>query len=675
MSYIYSLRYMLDPQTNTKEKDEKLFEFIKKAKIDDVAFFINGEELNQSHLTKVQTQKWLDSIVPLQKKLSALGVTTSLNPWTTIMHSDRGFTVNPTIGFDTFVDFQGHQAKDMACPADPNWQAYITERYAQYASIHPRRLWMEDDFRHYNHTPLKLMCFCNHHMKIYQQKLGKEISRKDFISNMLKPGKPTIERKIYLDQARKEMIDVTHMIEKAVHKVSPETDLAQMTSFPDWHAIEGRDWNGLFNAQAGEDHPRVARPHLPSYNEVSPLKYGHDFEEYTRMTAAYLGASAELYPELENYMYSPLVKSLAFTRFQIISTALVGAKGILLNLFDMMGNGINNNWHYAEMLSEIKPFVNKLLENRLHIDTLRGIKILVDQDSAYTIHTKHGKNPEEWLPHEKNWASLLASFGFATTITPVTKQNINISNQIIAISGQLLRNFSNLQIETLLKNNIVLLDGESVQVLLDRNLSDLLHINTAKWYPKKTAYQSFEQADGICIDGIKNPRITMLQHTGNYLKIDYLPNSNVKIWTHAYNSADKCLGNVLSVIDDHIIIMPMDQDPKHGWESQYTTYKQGIYQKIFNKIKPIDYLIDMPNVKLNISQNGKFMWLSNFTLDGYSQIKIHLSTKLASTKLTVIRYYPDGTITENIQTHFLDNDVYVINKGLQPLETIQIVVQ
>lgn len=674
MPYTYTLRYMLDPNTNTNEKNIKLLQFVKKAKIDDVAFFINGEELNQSHLTQQQTKTWLNAIIPLQKELNKMGVTTSLNPWTTIMHSDRGFTVNPKIGFDTFVDFKGHKAKDMACPADPKWKSYIVARYKQYASIHPNKLWLEDDFRHYNHTPLKLMCFCDRHMKIYQKALGKKISRENFVANMLKPGKPTVERKIYLNQARQEMIEIAHLIEKGVHEISPQTELGLMTSFPNWHAIEARDWKGLFNALSGKNRPFIARPHLPSYNEVSPLQYGRNFEKYTRITAAYLGSNARLYPELENCMYSPLVKSLSFTRFQIISTALIGAHGILLNLFDMMGNGINNQWHYAQMLSEIKPFVSKLFANRLRMNHLRGIKILVDQDSAYTIHAKKGGDPEEWLPHEQNWASLLSCFGFATTIQPVSKEEINFAHQIIAISGQLLRNLDNNQIQELLEKNTVLLDGESVQVLIDRKLSNLLHIKEAKWYPNKTAYQSFEQADGITVDDVKNPRITMLQHTGYYLKLKYEQNSNVKIWTYAYNSADKRLGNVMAVIDGHIIVMPMNQDPEHGWESQYTTYKQKIYQQIFENIKPLDYLIEMPNVKLNISDNGRIWWLSNFSFDSYSTVKIHLSKKLQTSKVRIIRYCKDGFSIEETKAKLI-NGFYIIRNKLSALETIQILVE
>ena len=670
MTFIYTLRYMLDPRANTPAKNEKLIEFVKKGKIDDVAFFINGEELNHSHLTKDETQVWLDAIKPLQKELSKIGVTTSLNPWTTIMHSDRGYQVNPEIGFNTFVDINGNKAKDMACPADPTWRKYLANTYAQYASIHPRRLWLEDDFRHYNHSPLKLMCFCDYHMQLYNEKLGKKETRAEFVKKMLQPGEPTKERQVYLDQARQEMIETEHIIEQAVHKVSPETDLAQMTSYPDWHALEGRDWDNLFKAQAGEGHPKVARPHLPAYNEVAPLQYGRYFEEYTRITAAFLGENAELYPELESYMYSPLVKSNAFTAFQIITSALIGSQGILLNLFDMMGNGINDSWHYAEMLAQIKPFVNQLLANRLPIDHLRGIKVLVDQDSSYYLQTKTGKNVEELLPHEKNWASLLGAFGFATTILPISKKT-SLKNEVVAISGQLLRNLSNSQVTELVKNNFVLLDGECVQVLLDRNLGNLLHIEKAEWHPVRSNYQVFEQADGQIVEGVKSPRITMLQQTGNYLKIVYQPQNSVKVWSFAYNAIDEKLGNVMAVIDQHIVVLPIDQDSRYGWESQFTTYKQGLLQQILDSVKPVDYLVGMPNVKLLVENDGQKAWLANFTLDSYQQIKWHLAAPLTSNEATIIRK-DNNSVRKSKAQISVENGIAIINEALAPLETIQI---
>lgn len=673
-NFEYSLRYTIDPRANTPEKDQTFLKFVNEAKIDNVAFFINPEELNHSHLTEKETQIWLDAIIPLQKELEKINVSTSLNPWTTIMHSDRGQTVNPEIGFRTLVDINGKKATMMGCPADQKWRDYLSDRYAQYATIHPKELWLEDDFRHYNHTPLKLACFCDVHMKIYSEKLGHEISREKFVKEVLQPGDPSPARKVYLDVARQEMIDTVAQIETAVHKVSRETNLALMTSFPDWHAIEGRDWNQLFDKLSGPDHPKVARPHLPAYNEISPLKYSRAFEEYTRITAAYLGDDAILYPELENYMYSGYVKSVKFTQFQIETTTLVGARGILLNLFDMIGNGINEYYHYAKMLADSKDFLSKLLENRLKMSETRGIQVLVDQDSSYSTHTTNGVDPEELLPHEKNWAALLSTFGFSTTITPVD-QTSKFDQRILAISGQLLRNFTNEQIIALISDNVVMLDGESIQVILDRGLGEkLLHIKNSEWHPFRTGFQTFEQADGLTIEGVTNPRITMLQHTGNYLKLDYNSDSNVKIWTFAYNELDEKLGNVMATIDNHIIVMPMDQDPKYGWESQYIGFKQGIYQRMLDEITRIDYLIDMPNVKLLVNDESDTLWLSNFTLDDYDKITWHPSVPLKSDSAVLIRRNGNKIEEKEIPLNKHD-DLVIIDEPIRQMETIQILIK
>lgn len=672
--YEYSLRYVFDVRHNTEEKNKALLKFVKDAKIDDVCFIINGEELNHSHLTAVETEPWLEEIKTLQKRLAQLGVTTSLNPWTTIMHSDRGFKVNPELGFKTFVDIDGDKAKDMACPADPKWRQYITERYAQYASIHPKRLWLEDDFRHYNHSPLKLMCFCPFHMKLYQEKLGHTESRETFVKALLTPGKPLPERRIYLEQARHEMIETEQLIEQAVHQVSPETDLGQMTSFPDWHAIEGRDWAGLLDAQRGNKtkHPRVVRPHLPAYNEVSPIMYGRNFEKYSAITATYAGNQAELYPELENSMWTRQVKSNNFIAFQIITTALLGAKGILLNIFDMMGNGINENWGYSKMLSDIKPFVNKLSAERLDLETLSGVKVLVDQDSAFNTQTITGKMVEELLPQDKQWASLLGAFGIASAILPVNQQDIsNLKNEIIAISGQILRGMDKDLIRTMFNQNKVLLDGDSVQVLIDLGLGkELLHIVGFHWHQCKTGYQSFEQADGHQVDNVLDPRITMLQHTGSYLSLAYEEDADVQVWSSAYNSIDEKLGNMMTIIDNNVIVLPISTDLKYGWEAQYSSYKEGLLKQMLNEVGQVDYLVGMPNVKLRIDHERRIMWLANFTLDQYDEIKWHYTVKPAY-EVEVLEYIRGDSQTEKVEVD-ISGKVAIIKKPLAPLELLKI---
>lgn len=49
--YRYSLRFALDPETDTEQRIEALPDFCEKAKIDDVMFFIGAEDLNCGHIT------------------------------------------------------------------------------------------------------------------------------------------------------------------------------------------------------------------------------------------------------------------------------------------------------------------------------------------------------------------------------------------------------------------------------------------------------------------------------------------------------------------------------------------------------------------------------------------------------------------------------------------------
>jgi len=665
----YSLRYSIDYRTNTTAKDDKLLTFCQKGLIDNVTFFMNSEEINAGHLTAKKTQVWLDAIAKISKRLTELNITTSLNPFSTIMHSDRGQIINPEIGFQPLVDIDGKVAQSMGCPDDDTWRNYLVDCYGQYATLHPKELWLEDDFRHFNHSPLKLACFCDHHMEVYRENLGQDISRADFVKEILQPSKPTKARKVYLDVARQEMIKTVHQIETRVHQVSPETNLALMTSFPDWHALEGRDWQKLFTNLSGVSHPFVARPHLPAYNEIAPLKYSRTFEDYTRTTAAYLGDEAELYPELENYMYSPFAKSVKFTQFQIETAALVGAKGILMNLFDMSGNGIDDEYHYAKMLAASKPFLNEITSRPLKMSQTRGIKILVDQNSSYTLQTTQGKDVTELLPHETNWAALLSTFGFSTTITPVEKNTI-LEQQVLAISGQLLRNLTVKQITQLLNDNVVLLDGESVQVLLDKKLGDLLHITAAKWHKVRSGYQTFEAADGLTIEGVTDPRISMLQHTGDYLQLEYDEGSEV--WTSAYNEFDQRLGNVMTLIDHHILVMPMNQDPKYGWEAQYIGFKQGLYQKMLDSVVGVDYLIGMPNTKLVVTEQPEStLWVANFTLDDYNQITWHPAKRVESEKAVVVMRYENQCVRREVTLKKMDDQI-IIPIALPHMSLVQI---
>ncbi|KRN27539.1 hypothetical protein IV38_GL001994 [Lactobacillus selangorensis] len=658
MTYHYALRFTLDPQHYTKTQIEQLVTFCQQAQIDEVVFFINSEELNQSFLTPAQTQQWLDAIQKFAQPLRDKQIEIGLNPWTTLNHGDRGRHVAPEIGFHTLVNYQGVVTESIACPGDPKWQEYLSDSYAQYATIQPHTLWLEDDFRHYKSAPVTLGCFCEAHMREYAKVLGHPITRSEFVRKLLQPGAVTPERQAYLEVARQEMKHVAHLIEEKVHRVSPNTLLGLMTSYPDWHCVEARDWHGLFAALSGNQATELARPHLPAYNEISPLKYSRAFEKYTRTTAAFLGNQVTLYPELENYMYSPYVKSRRFTQFQIETAGMAGATGIMLNLFDMMGNGVDENDQYADMLAESKPLLNAMAATRIDIDHLAGIKVPMSQDAAYHVHTTAGREIAELVPHETKWLELLGTFGFAVTPVVMTA-NTQFHDEVVAISGQFLRDLSAEQIRQLFQDNLLLLDGESAAVLLERGLGDLIHAESGEWHPVRTGYQSFEQTVAA-----PQTRITMLSHTGDYFQIAYQPSDEVDVLSMACSADGQELGPMLTAIDHQYLLLPLNDSAKYGWEAQYNDYRSLQLKQIL--ADDAAYLVDMPACKLVVSNNQ--MLVANFSLDAAPQIKWHDNGQLPHVKEVTVQTRK-GAQTMAVRQ---EGQTYQIDYSLAALETVLI---
>ncbi|MFV0480230.1 MAG: hypothetical protein ACK5LZ_06665 [Anaerorhabdus sp.] len=658
-NFIYSLRLGIDPKTWDKQKQYQLEQFIKAAKIDDVNIIINSEELNQGHIPLSETQKWLDVSKVIQDELQHLNVTLSLNAWCTLQHCDRGRIANDDLNFKTMVDYQGVSAHLVACPNDANWQSYIASTFECYAAIHPRYIWLDDDFRHFNHTPVQWGCFCSDHMKLYSEQLGYTITREEFVKKILTPNTTTLERLVYLRQAQKEMLDVAKKINAAVSKISSDTILGLMSSEPQWHQIENRNWSLLLETLCN-GHPKTNRPHLPAYNEKAGLHYIRDFNRITRVTADMAKEDTHLFPELENYMYSPYAKSNAFTQLQLETCALVGACGVQLNFYDMMGNGVVEDYRHQDILAQSKPFLNFLVANRININQLDGIKVLYAQDSVSTRHLLNS-TLDNLLPKEFEWLALLSSFGIACRPMDIHSKE-NLVNEVVACSDQVLRNLSVDEIEQLFLNNIVLLDGSSAAILFEYNLEHLIHATSITPLEPHSSMQTYEEiSSDTALCGVNHARMTMMQQCGTYFNISY--EKEVTIISKTYNEFSSPIGNGMACSPSFFII-PIAYHPQDGWDGQYINYKAEVIKNFLSSSSSVPFLKNTSVVQF-IKENDKLI-LTNFSLDAFDNIQLVLPSYRGNTlhiKLTTRQTTHDFFIKE------LDG-VYTLPYPLAMYETI-----
>lgn len=663
--YRYTLRLAIDKNIYDAEKKQSLLEFVKEAHISDVAFFINQEELSDAHITLEKAKELITNVDEISQPLKELGITISLNPWTTMNHSDRGIHIKPELDIKPMVNYQGVKSISMACPGYQGWADYISDIYAIWASIQPHELWLEDDFRHYKNAPFKLGCFCDDHMKQYNELLGTDLSRADFVERMFTGGENKY-RNAYLTVARKEILKVAHLIEQKVHAVSPTTTLGLMSSWPEVHALEGRDWQKLLDELSGENTPAVSRPHLPAYNEVSPQQYARDFEKYTVATRTEIGQRHKIYPEMESFLYSPYAKSNKFTQFQLDTTSLVHANGVLLNMFSMMGDGINPTYRYASLLNDDKAYLDFLMENGIDIEHRSGVIVPMNQDVAKTKIDQTG-TLEGLMASQTQWLELLSTMGIATK--PVNYLDQEIKNKCVAITGNFLNTLSDDQIKQIFTRNFVLLDGDAVIILNNRHLLDLINATEIEVIKNRSGHQSFEQFDGETISGINNPRLTMLTHTGDYVKITYKVGVNVH--SSAYDRLENKLGPV-TVTDDKFYVLPMTDSPKYGWQAQYTDIREGDLKKFFEEELSIAHLVNMYNCKLVIDEDQSQMILSNWSIDDIKGINFFLKDR--NVKQVSITYRgEDGTVQNEILDVELDsNGIYHVDFTVKELAVLHI---
>ena len=663
--YRYTLRLAIDKTIYDEEKKRNLMDFVKKAHVSDVAFFLNQEELSDTHVTFAKAKELITNVAEISQPLKNLGISISLNPWTTLNHSDRGIGIKPELDIKPMVNYEGAKSLSMACPGYGGWAKYISKIYGIWASIHPNELWIEDDFRHYKNAPFKLGCFCDDHMKQYNDALGTELTRAEFVSKMFTGGKNRY-RDVYLKIARAEILKVAKMIEQAVHEVSPATTIGLMSSWPEVHALEDRDWQKLLDEFSGEKTPAVSRPHLPAYNEVSPQQYARDFEKYTVATRAEIGPKHKIYPEMESFLYSPYAKSNRFTQFQLDTTSLVKANGVLLNMFSMMGDGLNPTYHYDELLDHGKAYLDFLLENGIALEQRHGIVVPMNQDVVETKFDQ-AKTLDGLLASQTQWLELLSTLGIATK--PLNYVGQKLHDSCVAVTGNFLDTLENEQIKQLFQDNLILLDGDAIIVLNRRNLLDLIDATDIEVLKIRSGNQSFEQFDERRISGINNPRITMLTHTGDYVRVNY--RSDITIRSSAYDRLENRVGPV-TVNNDHMYVLPMTDSPKYGWQAQYTDIREGDLKAFLEQKTDIAHLVEMYNCKLVINDEQTEMTISNWSIDTVPSINFFLKER-AIEKAVVTYRAADG----HVQQDTLDavsgsNGFYQIDFAVHGLEVVHI---
>lgn len=455
----YTLRLQFGWHQDPSQIAARLVRLCGETAVDEVMLFFFAEEMNNGHDTPEEIRRWIDWSKPVTAALRRAGIVTSLNPWHSVLHVDRGRVLKPSQAhWQRMVDPAGQTATAVVCPLDPGWRAYYRETLELYAQAEFDAIWIDDDIRYHNHGSLAWGgCFCPLHLRKFSEQVGRKVSREELVSACLAPGTPHPWRNRWMDLWDEQN---TALLGEWRALVEPYgKSLGLMTSLPEQHAAEGRRWKSWFRALGGA--PALHRPHFWPYTESfgSLLPAALNIMDQNRSLQP---PDVSSQPEIECIPYSPWNKSFRQIAAQMAVAQMFGATRLQFSIYDHMGNDPDDDPARATFLKAWHPALDALSE--LFPPTLRtqGIGVPWSEDMGRRIETARGSSWEELVCPSRGWAHWLGAAGLATSV--------HADGEVTALGGPVVHAFDDDQIKNWLRRGL-LLDAYAARVLAERGFS------------------------------------------------------------------------------------------------------------------------------------------------------------------------------------------------------------
>ncbi len=614
-----SLRIQITPDEYASQRIQGLVLHCKKYGFTNVIFLTTGEEFFLGHVSVEEIKPWVEVVKSAAEKLRENGISVSLHHWIGIGHLDRGVRLKPGQDFTTMVDFNGKQSLSVACPLDENWQRHFSTLLTYLIKeIQPDYYWVEDDFRLHNHAPLEWGgCFCEKHIARFNQLLGTSYSRAEFCEKAFQKGEPTKEREAWLTISRKTMLDYASLIYKIIKSANPATNIALMTSFPEEHCLEARDWTRLFEIFSGGKE-KLNRIHLPGYFERSGKDYMYDFNAISMAIRAFSPKDTKILPELENGSINPFRKNARYLAFQLESAIPLCLSGMTYNVYDPVANGVVEEFGFAQAVQKLTPYMQAVMDTGANYVDLKGVVIPIDETIVYKKKIKG--NFYDLRTNLFNTAAYVSAMGISYRYS----KDKSFNGETVFLFGDAVYIFTDEELKDLFANNNVVVDGGAALLLKERNLLSLIGAKDATLYPAETGYQTYEQiASEEEIYGIKGFRASCRLAAGDFVKIDYIDEKEIGVLSHVYNATQTIKWNAF-VQNKNVLVNPFVVDKK-----LYTQFSELRRHFLSNFVEEktkvvVNTRIEGVNPYIYVGENESIVMIVNGTLENLDKTEFYV---------------------------------------------------
>jgi len=416
--FTYVLRYYLPclPQYEndiTQKRIDELIAFCKENLVDAVMFYVDLNPYWYYSPDSIEHTEYLVEIIKeAAKRLRAENISFQLNYQDLFGAWDGNCDNSHNCDWEFYTDEFGEKSYGTGCMIGEKFRKLAGKKLSLWAETKPDVIWIDDDMRIHNHrTEIHNVwagkkaseqrdygCFCENHIALFNKKYNSSYDRESLRKDILNSKEVFKKWREFNNDV---YTDTSLWIQKTIKEKSPDTRVAIMTSLPDVHATEGRNWNTFLKSLTGNDIP-LLRPTFGPYCEGNPRDF---FSSYslvnqlkTNVEAQYKGEVNYL-PEIENTRFTAYSKSIAATSFQIMLSAFLECKGVTLSIFDLEGCVLSEEPEFGELLKSRKKFCDTVTEVMREGYKEKGIAIITSPDRY--PDKKHYNNPQRILDLEQ----------------------------------------------------------------------------------------------------------------------------------------------------------------------------------------------------------------------------------------------------------------------------------
>ncbi len=211
----------------------------------------------------------------------------------------------------TITDVYGNVTRMSNCPRQQAFLDYMAETYALYAEIcKPKVVWLDDDLRITNHAPARQLCFCDTCIAEFNRLHHTNWTRTALADALDRNEDNGLTRKQWIEFSQKSLAQVTAVVARSVHRVSPSTQMGLQHANFHRELMEGRDWNLIFDAMKQETgFVPASRPGNGFYEDHAPRGMIQKAYDMARQIRRLNPDITEITAEVEGYRHCATGKS------------------------------------------------------------------------------------------------------------------------------------------------------------------------------------------------------------------------------------------------------------------------------------------------------------------------------------------------------------------------------